>query len=200
MLRCLSGVTKITEHAVEGPSAAIAVANTTPISFMLSENARPRTSSFTLPTNKPFPPSDAMPAMVFAADPPAISCGPTSAGNSSPARNSSTRLITPLATLCLSRNASSTGAMTSTIALPIPATSYLAIVRVLSYNVGDDKGPIEEAADVRKRAQGARHDLRPRVRSRGDSLRPVHGHPFRGAPHRRGIWRCAAADTRLALG
>ena len=73
MLRWPSGVTAIRQLAVERPSRAGAVVKSTPISAMDWAKTLPSTSSNTLPTNRPRPPSEDSPARVLAAEPPAIS-------------------------------------------------------------------------------------------------------------------------------
>ncbi len=79
MLRSPSGVTAIKHMAVEGPLVAGLVEYCTPSPVMLARKAAPSRSSFTLPSKMPRAPSEASPAIVFAADPPAISRGLPSA-------------------------------------------------------------------------------------------------------------------------
>ena len=61
--------------------------------------------------------------MVLAAEPPETCFASSASAISCSARNSSISVITDLAMPCSSRKSSETGKMTSTIALPIPATS-----------------------------------------------------------------------------
>ena len=63
-------------------------------------------------------------ALVLATDPPESSRSAAMAALSDAARSASIKAMPPLAKLSDSRNASSTWASTSTIALPIPSTSY----------------------------------------------------------------------------
>ena len=123
MLRWPSGVTAITEQAVAAPSAAVAVSNATPMRFMSLTKLAPSLSFFTLPMKAPRAPKEASPAMVLAADPPELSVASPIARISCTARNSSIRVMMPLAISCSSRKSSVAAKITSTIGLPMPATS-----------------------------------------------------------------------------
>ena len=73
MVRCASAVTRIRQRPVPGPLSAGGVSKCTPSDLMSRANAAPSASSRTLPTKAALPPSDAIPATVFAAEPPETS-------------------------------------------------------------------------------------------------------------------------------
>src|SRR4030095_3788642 len=74
-----------------------------------------------------FPPSMAMPAMVFPADPPDASLPGPMMPYSFSAVSASIRFIAPFGSLCATSRASSACAITSTMALPIAVTSNVAL-------------------------------------------------------------------------
>jgi hypothetical protein len=80
MVRSPSGVTRISEREVGGPSASGWEANVTPAARMSWAKMRPNSSPATLPMKPANPPREATPTMLLAAEPPEISvAGPMAA-------------------------------------------------------------------------------------------------------------------------
>ena len=123
IVRSASGVTRIRQRAVGGPSVAASTSNSTPEARMSWANTSPSWSALTLPTNPAVPPKLATPTAVLAAEPPEVSMPAPMAPYSRSASSVSTRRIVPLASPSCSRKASSAVAITSTMALPTATTS-----------------------------------------------------------------------------
>ena len=123
IVRSASGVTTISDRAVGGPSDAGATVKSTPTARMSWTYTAPSWSSRTLPMNAARPPSEATPTVVFAAEPPDASMPGGIAAYSASARSGSTSCIESFVSPCSTRNASSTSAITSTMALPTASTS-----------------------------------------------------------------------------
>ena len=74
IVRCPSGVTRMSERDVALPAATTAgVLKVTPAALISWRKMRPNSSSATLPMKAPRPPNEATPTTVFAAEPPEIS-------------------------------------------------------------------------------------------------------------------------------
>ena len=73
IVRCASGVTRMRQRPVGTSASRGGVANSTPSALMSWANTSPSWSSATWPTKPARPPSAAIPAAVFAADPPLVS-------------------------------------------------------------------------------------------------------------------------------
>jgi hypothetical protein len=113
----------IRQRAVGAPSAKGTVGNVTPAARMSCANTVPNWSAATLPRYATFAPSPAATAQVFAAEPPLLSVPAGIAAYSLSAVAASISAIAPLCMSWRDRNASSTGATTSTMALPMPQMS-----------------------------------------------------------------------------
>jgi hypothetical protein len=123
MVRWASAVTLIRLWAVAGPSASDGVVKSQPMAFMSWRNTLPSWSSATLPMKATLPPKLATPAAVLAAEPPEASMPAAITSYRLAARAGSIRAIEPFTRPSRSRKASSHWAMTSTMALPMAATS-----------------------------------------------------------------------------
>ena len=73
IVRLASGVTRIIDRAVGGPSDAGGTEKSTPTARMSCVNTAPSWSARTFPMNAALPPSAANPTAVFAAEPPDVS-------------------------------------------------------------------------------------------------------------------------------
>ena len=124
-VRCASGVTAITQRPVGIPSTDAPRTNSTPMELISRANSSPNASFETLPMKSALPPSEAIPLIVLAADPPLVCTVSPSDSWICNARSASMRDIVPFSMPCVSRNESGTWASMSTRALPTATTSWM---------------------------------------------------------------------------
>ena len=122
-MRSASGVTSTIERAVGTSTDAEPEWKSAPISAIPLVKIPPKSSGETLPMKATSPPRLAIPAIVFAPEPPLVWTAPGSDEVSSSALSVSMSAIEPFVMPWLPRNSSGTIAITSTIALPMPTTS-----------------------------------------------------------------------------
>ena len=108
---------------VDGPCVNGLVKKSIPAAPMSRLKACPNSSSCTFPIKAQAEPSEAIPAMVLAADPPDTSRSGIISWYIFPAESASNSTIPPFGKFLSLKNLSPTLAMTSTMALPMPTTS-----------------------------------------------------------------------------
>ena len=123
MVRCASGVTRIRQRPVGAPSASAGVSKATPSERISCANTSPSWSCATCPMKPARPPSAAMPATVFAAEPPLASIPGAIRSYRPAASPASISRMDPLGMPSRSMKASSAWAITSTRELPMARMS-----------------------------------------------------------------------------